>query len=119
VHSLTAKELTIIISSYGYLCRQRKANLSSSFIKTFEYVIFNKLHELTQDQLAQCLVALFKIQKISAKTKILSNQTLLQMFDKWYYELEDETKSVRLSNIAEVYYQVLRHEVISKEIETA
>jgi hypothetical protein len=52
VHSLTSKELTLIISSYGYLCRQGKANVSSSFIKTFEYVIFNKMHELSQDQLA-------------------------------------------------------------------
>jgi hypothetical protein len=41
---------------------------------------------------------------MSAKTKIVSNQTLLQMFDKWNYELEDGAKQVKASNIAEVYY---------------
>jgi hypothetical protein len=84
---------------------QGKANVSSSFIKTFEYVLFNKLHDLTQDQLAQALVALFKIQKVSARTtKVVSNQNLLQMLDKFTYELEDiEGKPVKAANIAEVY----------------
>jgi hypothetical protein len=105
VHSFTASELTLIFSSYGYLCQQGKANLSSSFIKTFEYVLFNKLHDLTQDQLAQALVALFKIQRVSARTtKVVNNQTLLQMLDKFTYELEDVTgKPVKAANIAEVY----------------
>jgi hypothetical protein len=121
VHSFTTTELTLILSSYGYLCQQSKANVSSSFIKTFEYVIFNKLHDLTQDQLAQTLVALFKIQRVSAKTtKVVSNQTLLQMLDKFTYELEDlEGKPVKASNLAEVYYHVKRHEILSKEVECA
>jgi hypothetical protein len=41
------------------------------------------------------------------------------MFDKWNYELEDSTKAVKASNIAEVYYHVMRHDVISKEVETS
>lgn len=39
------------------------------------------------------------------------------MFDKWNYELEDPSKAVKASNIAEVYYQVMRHEVIAKEVD--
>jgi hypothetical protein len=52
VHGLTGKELTSIFCSYTYLCRQYKAPVNSSFVKTFEYIIVNKLHELSQDQIA-------------------------------------------------------------------
>jgi hypothetical protein len=51
------------------------------------------------------------------KTKIVSNQTLLQLYDKFAYELEDVEKKVKLSSIAEVYYTSLMHSVIQSEIE--
>jgi hypothetical protein len=44
---------------------------------------------------------------------------LLQIFDKFNYELEDPEKQVRISTLAEVYYQMLRHEILSKEIDTS
>jgi hypothetical protein len=53
------------------------------------------------------------------KTKIVSNQTLLQLFDKFAYELEDNEKQVKLSNISEVYYVTLKHPVVAKEVDTS
>lgn len=42
------------------------------------------------------------------------------MLDKFNYELEDlEGKPVKASNIAEVYYHVKRHQILSKEVECA
>jgi hypothetical protein len=73
VHGLTPKEITQIFSSYGYLTRQLKSPVNSSFVKTFEFLIVNKLHELSQDQLATNYLALIRIQKVSMKTKIVSN----------------------------------------------
>ena len=118
VHSLDYKEIALIISSYGYLCRQGKALLSSSLIKTFEFVIVNKMHEFTQDDLAVSLVALIKLQRLSSKTKIINNQTLLELFDRFNYELEDHGKPIKVSNLAETYYQVLSHEALRKEIDS-
>jgi hypothetical protein len=46
---------------------------------------------------------------MSPHVKIITNQTLLQIFDKWNYELEDPEKIVKASNVAEVYYQVTHH----------
>jgi len=40
------------------------------------------------------------------------------MFDKWNYELEDPKKPVSLSTLAELYYQVKSHSILSKELET-
>ena len=40
-------EIAKIINSYAYLCLQRKCQPNSSFIKTFEYVILNKIHEFS------------------------------------------------------------------------
>jgi len=62
-------------------------------------------------------VALLKLQKLSAKLKLLSNQTLLELFDRFNYELEDPAKPVKMSSLSEVYYQVLIHEALSKEID--
>ena len=73
IHSLDSKEIAHIFSSYGYLCQQNKCVVNSSFVKTFEYVIVNKMHELNQDELSKCLVALIRMQKMSLKTKIISN----------------------------------------------
>lgn len=53
------------------------------------------------------------------KTKIVSNQTLLQLFDKFAYELEDNEKHVKLQNITEVYYGTLKHSVLAKEVDTS
>jgi hypothetical protein len=42
------------------------------------------------------------------------------MLDKFTYELEDlEGKPVKASNIAEVYFHVKRHVILSKEVECA
>ena len=46
IHGLQPSEISKIISSYTYLCLQGKQHLSSSFIKTFEYVIMNKVSDL-------------------------------------------------------------------------
>lgn len=105
------------VSSYSYLVRQRKAPLSSSFIKTFEYVIVNQVHQFSQDELGSSLVALIKLQKVSSKMKLINNQTLLEIFDRFNYELEDIEKPIKMSTLSEVYYHVLSHEVLSKEIE--
>ena len=63
-------------------------------------------------------MALLKLQKLSAKLKLLSNQTLLELFDRFNYELEDPAKPVKMSSLSEVYYQVLSHEALSKEVDS-
>ena len=41
---------------------------------------------------------------MSSKTKTVSNQSILQLFDKWNYELETPEKGIYVTNLAEVYY---------------
>lgn len=77
----------------------------------------NKMHEFNLDDLSKCLVSMIKMQRLSQKTKSISNQVLLQIFDKWNYELEDPEKNIRLSNLAEVYYQVCMNDALQKEID--
>jgi hypothetical protein len=92
--------------------------VSSSFVKTFEYVIVNKMHQFGLNELSQSLVALIRLQKMSEKTtKVISNQTLLEIFDKWNYELEDQEKNIKVGNLAEAYYQVMSHDIIKKEVD--
>jgi hypothetical protein len=50
-------------------------------------------------------------------TKVISNQTLLEIFDKWSYELEDNDNSIRVGHLAETYYQVMTHSALQKEID--
>jgi hypothetical protein len=52
IHSLSRQDLTKILASYGYLCRQGKCPVSSSLLKTFEYVIVNKMHEYSLNELS-------------------------------------------------------------------
>lgn len=117
VHSLEPKEVAKIIASFAYLCRHGKTPVSSSLVKTFEYVIMNKMHDYGIEELAQCLVALIRLQRASEKTKTIANQTLLEIFDKWSYELDDEDKTARVTTLAEVYYQVLSHPVLRGEVD--
>lgn len=51
VHSLEAKEVAQIISSYAYLAmgKGESSIVNTSFIKTFEYVIVNKMHDYSSD----------------------------------------------------------------------
>lgn len=74
VHSLSHKEIAQILASYGYLCRQGKVHpVSTSLIKTFEFVVVNKMHEFRQDDLAQALISLIKLQRATAKTKVITS----------------------------------------------
>ena len=117
VHGIAMKEISSIIYSYGYLCQQGKTQVSSSFVKTLEYVIMNKIHQFTQDQLSQCFISLVRLQRASSKVKTISNQTLLEVYDRWSYELEDENKKIKTSLLAEVYYQSLSHHSLREEVD--
>ncbi|TNV86039.1 hypothetical protein FGO68_gene9977 [Halteria grandinella] len=118
VHSLPHKELTKILTSYGYLCIKGKTTVSSSFVKTFEYVVMNKMHDFTLNDLGQCLISLIRLQKMSATTtKVIANQTLLQIFDKWSYELEDDQRAIQIGILAEAYYQVMNQSALRKEVD--
>ena len=74
VHSLSHKEIAQILASYGYLCRQGKVRpVSSSLIKTFEFVIVNKMHEFKLDELSLALVSLLRLQRATLQTKVITN----------------------------------------------
>ena len=71
------------------------------------------------DDLALALVGLIRVQKETELTKTVNNQTLLQMFDRLSYEVEDEDKSIKSQHLSEVYYQVMLHEVLKEEIDAS
>jgi hypothetical protein len=77
------------------------------------------MHEFKLDELSQALVSLIKLQRATLKTKIITSQTLLEIFDRFSYELEDENKAIKVANLAETYFQVCSHEVLRKEIDLA
>ncbi|CDW73947.1 UNKNOWN [Stylonychia lemnae] len=115
-HSLEPSIIGKVISSYAYLCNQKKISLSTSFIKTFEYLIMNKLAELSPNEKIMTLIAFLKLQRLTQQTKAISNKMLLDLIDQIDEDIKDEKTEIKVSNLAEMYYQLLSHNILRSEI---
>eukprot|EP00347_Sterkiella_histriomuscorum_P009748 403340039 len=117
IHGFKPAEITKILTSYSYLCLQGKCQASNSFIKTLEFVLVNKLHEFSINEVISSFIGLINLQKATEQSKSVSNQVLFQLYDQIDLENQDDDKKVKTSMLCELYYSVKNHEILKADVD--